>query len=829
MFGIKGNKYKINPTEKNVVFRPRPVRKKRSVYCLNDNWCFHKGFIMSSTPHLANDADWRNIDLPHDWSIEGPFDKKNITEAIPLGKSIVARDESGLPSGEGWYRKTFWMDPKIFGEVGDGRAFLKMEGAFKHSKIWINGEFVGENRSGYTPAIYDISCFLGANERSFRWPGSTYSITIHVNAEEQQGHWHEGAGIYRDVTLIFTPSCRFEHYSPIVTLKETNSGKVVVSATLINSSNEARDGILKYRILSPDGNCAASKQKKIKLPSAGTLKTEDTLEIHSPTLWNIDNPFLYCLESELEIPDLEISDKVEENFGLRYFDFAPDGKFSLNGTPLQIRGGCIHNDFAVFGVALPYEANAITVAELKNMGCNLIRSAHHHASESLMLECDRIGMLFWAEHRGLISLSEDVQYESLRESIKASRRHPSVIIWGLANHGGDAYGETTARLIKANDIAHSEDPTRPTAVALECSSDHNINGFAAVTDLVGYNGGAARTQRDHELYPERKIIISEFGSGRGARGIYQSAAFSIGGKKYYSEDGRVFEQTGSYVSIFDLCRRTESEWAEIVQKKYLYGGIVWAAIDYLGETAGWPLVNSQMGAALDICRFRKDTYYFFQQEWTTTPMLHVFPPWEHPGQEGKEVPVWIYSNCTEIELFLNGRSMGTKVAKTGSHLEWNVIYEPGELRAVALTSSGQHIEKISVTPGRAANISLDIRKLEEEEAGEYIFVSIGLVDVKGNVLNHADNLLELQVEGIVQLVGIASGDPCEKVTIGNKSCQLFSGKALAIFRQKKNLSEKNYGKAMFFIDELSSTLIFTSSKTGKMQIKFLSNENTAIP
>jgi len=511
------------------------IRKNRSTHCLNDNWRFHRGFIPATTPQLANDAEWREVDLPHDWSIEGPFEQKNIIAAMPLGKFLVARDESGLPAGEGWYRKTFHLDREIFGEVGDGKVFLKIDGAFKHSRIWINGEFVGENHSGYTPKIYDVSHFFGANENPFKWPGSTYSITIHVDAAEKEGHWHEGAGIYRDVFLILTPSCYFEHYLPIVTLEESNANcaKVKIAAKLVNEKTESLNGILKYRIFSPGGNSVLSWQKAIELPPASFLKTEDTLEIPSPELWDIDNPALYRLQSELEILDLDIIDKTENYFGLRHFEFAQGGKFFLNGKPLQIHGGCIHNDFAVFGVAVPREANAKSVAELKNMGCNLIRSAHHHASESLLLECDRQGMLFWAESRALVILSEDIQYEQLRDSIRAARHHPCIIAWGLANHGGDAHGELTTRLSKAHTIARLEDPTRPTAVALEGTSDHNLNGFAMVTDLVGYNGGVGASeewvQYGREHYPERKIIVSEFGSGCGSRGVYQSIASSDSG------------------------------------------------------------------------------------------------------------------------------------------------------------------------------------------------------------------------------------------------------------------------------------------------------------
>jgi len=743
----------------------------RSEHRLNANWRFHPGFIAASTPQLANDATWRQVDLPHDWSMEGPFDPANILEAMPLGKFLVARDDSGLPAGEGWYRKTFHLDRDVFGNLSAVRAFLRVEGAFKRSRVWLNGEFVGENPSGYVPRTYDITGFLGANERPFKWPGSTCSITIHVDATEKQGHWHEGAGLYRDVSLILTPPCHLGLNPPQASLVEAG---VLVAAELINSDAVAREGVLRHQVSTPDGKTVLRWERTVILPPGGTIETRDFLDFPAPHLWDVDDPFLYRLRSELEITALDSVDAIETPFGLRRCEFGADGAFRLNGRRLQIRGGCVHNDFAVFGAAVPPEANAMTVAELKAMGCNLLRSAHHHASESLMLECDQQGMLLWAEHRGLVALSEEVQFGSLRDSIRASRHHPCVVVWCLANHGGDAAGELTARLVKANAIAHAEDPTRPTAIALEGTSDHNRNGFALVTDLVGYNGGVnvgsdSWVEHGHERFPARKIIISEFGSGRGARGVYEDAPSVPGGGSYLAEDGRVFELSGGCFSVFGLCRRLEREWRDIVERPYLPGGIVWAAVDYWGETAGWPTVISQMGAALDVCRFRKDSYYFFQREWTTKPMLHLFPAWDWPGREGTSVPVWVYSNCAEVELFLNGKSLGAKAPRPGTHLEWEVVYEPGELRAVAV---GERLETISHTPGPADHLVLEGRH----------FVAVSLADAAGNRLGRSDALLRVRAEGGAQLLGLASGDPCGKETSGNNSCRLFNGLALAVFR-----------------------------------------------
>ena len=792
------------PLEAPLKRESRISRNRRSSHSLNEGWRFHKGFIPSSTPHLVNDATWREVDLPHDWSIEGPFDEKNIYAVQPIGKFYVASDKSGLPTGEGWYRKTFELDRETFGELGDGRVFLKVEGAFNHSKVWINGEFVGENHSGYMPKIYDVTSFFGANERVFRWPGTTYSITIHVNAFEKQGHWHEGAGVYRDVTLLITPSTCFALDTPYVSLEGVGNGEVDVNVKtrLENHHRKARGVVLKHRILSPRGDEVLSWRKKLDLPAHTSMDSDDRLKIANPELWGIENPALYTLRSTLETLGKDVVDEVETDFGLRTVEFADNGVFLLNGERVQIRGGCVHNDFAVFGVALPDEANARTVAELKAMGCNVIRSAHNHPSESLMRECDRQGMLLWSEYRGLLSIHEELRYDALRDLVRIVRRHPSVATICLANSGGDGNGELTERLKKAHDAVKSVEPSMTTSIAIEGTSDHNANGFAMVTDLVGYNGGVRPGADDwvaygHENHPKRKIFISEFGSGRGARGIYRNVVLSPSEEKYFAGDGRVFEQTGGCFSMFDLCQRTEDEWRAIMERDFLYGGIVWSAIDYWGETAGWPTVISQFGAALDICRFRKDSFYFFQQEWSNEPMLHIFPAWHWPGRKGAEVPVWMYSNCDEVELFLDGESLGSKPMRRGTHLEWKTVYKPGTLKAVARTADGATIEKSSVTPRAPAEIALDASHPLRD--GGYHFVTISIVDADENSLSHSSDTVSVRTEGDLRLIGICSGSPIGKETIGNDSCELFSGLALAIF-QKPDSS--NTAKAVFSIEGL---------------------------
>ncbi|MDD5707320.1 MAG: DUF4982 domain-containing protein, partial [Kiritimatiellae bacterium] len=428
-------------------------------------------------------------------------------------------------------------------------------------------------------------------------------------------------------------------------------------------------------------------------------------------------------------------------------------------------------------------ANARTVEVLKAMGANTIRSSHNPAAPSLMEACDRLGMLLWAETRNLYV--EKGALDDLRDLIRRDRNHPCIIVWGLANTAGSPDGRLTACLRQLNELAHQIDPGRPTAVGLEGNAGANDNGFAMVTDVVGYNGGGMGIDdRDHRLYPRRCMLHSEYSSGTGARGIYARTAPANAELETFG-DGRVMARSGQYASSYDLCLSHEKEWLHIAQRPWLAGGLMWSIVEYRGETNGWPVVTSQFGA-LDLCRFPKDVYYYYQKEWTTRPMLHLFPHWTWPGREGQRIEVWCYSNCDTVDLFLNGDKVRgiphfLQHGASWPHLYWDVPYAPGTLCAEGRIDGKVVCRQEIRTAGAPTSLRLAADRTHIRADGEDVsFVTIRVHDDQGEPVPTAGVPVTVEVTGNGRLLGLSSGDPSSHESEKGSTVKTFNGLCLAI-------------------------------------------------
>jgi beta-galactosidase len=387
-------------------------------------------------------------------------------------------------------------------------------------------------------------------------------------------------------------------------------------------------------------------------------------------------------------------------------------------------------------------------------------------------------MLVWAETRYLED--EKTPVPALIDLIHRNRNHPSIICWGLANTAGSEDDTLTSCLKALNDVAHAQDPTRPTVFGCEGNTDANANGFAFVTDIMGYNGGGMGIDdRDHQLYPERKMLISEFSSGHGARGIYDEAPSGTLNKLVLG-DGRVVESDSRYISIYKLCKQFEKEWTHIAERPWLAGGAMWSGFEYYGESIGWPIITSQFGV-LDICRFPKDAYYYFLQEWTDEPMVHVFPHWTWPGKEGQDIDVWSYTNCGSIRLFLNGEPLGEMQRKPLTHVEWKVPYEPGLLRAEGIIDGKVICSQEIRTAGNPAQLHISAdRKRISSDSMDVSFVTISIHDFDCNFVPTAASSIDVKVSGQGRLIGLSSGDPRSHENPKDSCAKAFNGLLLAI-------------------------------------------------
>ncbi len=753
------------------------LRKK-----IDREWQFHPGDIAGAREEGFDDSNWRQVNLPHDWSIERPFSMENFIEARYDANHLEARADSYLPKGKGWYRKRLVIDETFTNKS----VYLEFEGVFRNSTVWVNGQRAGNHPSGYTGAVYDITRWL-------RTKGEPNVLAVHVDASQMEGWWYEGAGIYRHVWLMVKPELHIVPWGIAVTATNVSYSSAVVNVRtrLLNSTAKTQRVRLRTIIEDGQGNLAGSVETETAVEIGREAELIQEITIANPRLWSPEQPQMYCVRSEIISQDGDV-DSCETFSGIRWFEFTPDKGFFLNGRPLQLRGGNIHHDFGGLGTALPDRANFKTVEVLKEMGCNIIRSAHNVAAPSLMEACDRLGMLFWAETRNLYP--DNGASGDLRDLILRDRNHPCIIVWGLANTAGSNDERLTNHLRQLNELAHQLDSSRPTVVGLEGNADANANGFAGVTDVVGYNGGGIGIDdRDHRLFPGRKMLISEFSSGRGARGVYMETAPADSESETLG-DGRVMKRGGHYCSEFELCRSHEQEWRHVAARPWLAGGLMWSAIEYRGETTGWPIVTSQFGV-LDICRFPKDAYYFYKKEWTDSPMLHLFPHWTWPGKEGQRIEVWCYSNCDTVDLYLNGQLQPgiphfLQFGASWPHLSWQVPYAPGTLYAEGRLN-GQVVCRQEIRTAAAPamlRISPDRTKLLAD--GEDVsFVTISVCDADGTPVPAAAVPVSVEVSGCGRLIGLSSGDPGSHQSEKSSVVKTFNGLCLAIVQNNRQEGE----------------------------------------
>ncbi len=715
-----------------------------------------------------DDTHARTIDLPHDWAIEsGDFSKENYIPSIREEGHLEFRHDSFLPRGCGWYKKQLEI-PDCF---ADQRVFIEFEGVFGESTLYVDTIKAGSNSSGYTGCIYDITKLVSGKK--------SVQLDLHVSAERMQGWWYEGAGIYRHVHLIVTPGSHLIPWGIAITTTEitSDSAKINLQIEISNSSEKTE---LEIELFSPDGISAARSTRKITC--TGNSTEYFSLDVKNPLLWDVESPQLYT--AKVTLKNNTERDQQQTSFGIRYFEFTPDRGFFLNGRHLQLRGGNIHHDFGGLGTALPDRAHEKNVEVLKEMGANIIRSAHNPAAPALMDACDRLGMLFWAETRNLHP--EKGAEKDLTALIRRDRNHPSIIIWSLANTAGGRNGNPnlTGKLKCLHDLAKKLDPSRPTAVGLESNADANANGFADTVDVVGYNGGGlGKDESDHIKFPNRCEVISEYASGRGARGIYEEEEFGESGIFEILGDGRKMPRNGKYCSELNLLQVHMQEWEHVMQNNFLAGGIMWSAIEYRGETCGFPVVTSQFGV-LDLCRFPKDTFYYYKMQWTPEPTLHIFPPWNRKVSPGTPVELYCCSNCDTVTIELNGKIIisdlpiePNKVAKC------QIPWQPGCLTATGKCKNVEICRTALCTPDVPAALKITPDRTELTAGEEDIsFLRVDVIDKNGNFVPDGAVDIEITVSGAGSLAGVCSGDPTSHERENVNYIRTFSGSALVIIR-----------------------------------------------
>jgi beta-galactosidase len=725
----------------------------RELLSLDANWKFHLGDDWPGALRLDkagasggpaaekfNDNSWRTLNLPHDWAIELPFDKNadGSHGFKPVGP--------GFPHNSvGWYRRTFELPAADAGK----RIWLTFDGAFRDTTVWVNGWLVTRHESGYYPFradITDVAHFGGRNV-----------ITVKVDASKFEGWFYEGAGIYRHVWLdktapvaiapdgIFVYS-KFKDNAPEgnamihIQTRLLNHGGIVSPTNVIRIQDE---------IFTPNGRKITMGGVPVPMTRSDELNSEQlfSFPLSMLKLWSPESPKLYKLITTVSV-DGNVVDQKETEFGIRTFAFDPTNGFLLNGKHYELYGTCNHQDMAGVGAALPDALQYFRVAKLKEFGCNAIRTSHNPPTPELLDACDHLGMIIMDESRLLGSDEENLRRWDTQ--IRRDRNHACVGIWSIANEEfsvqDSPQGAAVARTMQ--DYVQRLDPTRPvTYAAPEGDTFAGING---VIDVRGWNYHPGHDMDTyHAKHPDQPNVGTEQASTVSTRGIYEN------------------DKQRGYVSAYDVnftswSQTAEKWWSFFADRPWLSGGFVWTGFDYRGEPTpyGWPCINSHFGV-LDVCGFPKDNFYYYQSWWTTSTVLHLLPHWNWPGREGQEIRVDALSNCKQVELFLNGASLGKQVMQPNSKLSWQVKYTPGTLSAKGFDAAGNVIAETKVeTTGEPAAVQLTPNRTTINADGEDVSViTVSVADAQGRIVPVAGNKINFAIEGAGKILGVGNGDP----------------------------------------------------------------------
>jgi len=535
-------------------------------------------------------------------------------------------------------------------------------------------------------------------------------------------------------------------------------------------------------IIDAGGTVVAAQRTTHSLATKGTFDFRQSMDLLKANLWSCERPYLYHLRTGVLVGE-EMLDQIVTDFGARAIHFDADRGFFLNGKPLKIKGVCNHQDFAGVGVALPDRIHEFRVQKLKEMGANAWRCSHHMMASELLDACDRLGMLVMAENRHLDDSPEILgQLESL---VRRDRNHPSVVIWSISNEEKEQGSDLGARQGRAMvRLIRQLDNTRPITAAMNNGIGHGLTG---VIDVQGFNYHPDTYDKIHRELPKQPLIATEIAAAVGTRGVYTLEPFTKPKDTARYVGNPALCQVAAYdINAADWAETSEAAWKPVAERPWMAGGFVWSGFDYRGEPNPfeWPAVSSQFGI-MDTCGFPKDAYYYYQSCWSDQPVLHLFPHWNWPGREGREIPVWVYSNCDTVELFLNGISLGAQTMEPNNHLEWKVKYAPGKLLATG-RRNGKTIEATVETTGKPAAIVLEPdRTMLAADGADISLVTMKIVDDQGRTVPVATNAVKFTVTGAGHLLGLGNGDPsCHEPDKANHR-SAFNGLCLAIVQSSR--------------------------------------------
>jgi len=759
-------------------------REARIRIDFTDQWKFQLGDTKQAAESDFDDSGWKVLNLPHDWSIEGEFSQDH-----------PARVNGGaLPTGIGWYRKRFRVQPSW----KEKQLFIEFDGVYRNSEVWINGHSLGKRPYGYSSFRYELTSYL-------KKEGEENLLAVRVdNSAQPNSRWYTGSGIYRNVWLVATDPVHIDLWGTFVTTPEVSEEQTAVrmEVKICNTTGHSQTLQLFTEIVSPEGKTVATSTLETSQADSVTVY-QQRFNLVQPQWWSVENPALYQAVTKV-YADGNLSDEYITPFGIRYFKFDPAKGFFLNGKPLKLLGVNNHHDLGALGAAFNTRAAERQLEILKEMGCNALRMSHNPPAPELLDLCDKMGFIVmdeafdcWAKKKMEFDYHVDWKEwheRDLADLVRRDRNHPSVMMWSIGNEIREQFDSTGILIGKELvEIVKRLDTTRLVTCGLtEQDPAKNFIYQSKALDLISFNYKHRQYLDFQKNYPGECLLASENMSAFATRGHYDMPSDSV----------RIWPQSYTTplkanpdltASSYDNCHALwgathEETWQLVKDHPFVSGMFVWSGFDFLGEPEPykWPARSSYYGI-VDLCGFPKDIYYFYRSEWTSKPVLHLFPHWN--WKEGQSVDVWAYYNqADEVELFLNGVSQGIS-SKSADRFQamWRVKFQPGAIRAVSRKDGKTVLETEIQTAGKPAKIELMADRTNLKADGRDLsFITVKIADEKGNRVPDGANLVHFKVSGNGFVAGVDNGCQTSMESFKASYRKAFNGMCLLIVQTRKS-------------------------------------------
>lgn len=738
--------------------------------CFDNNWLFSLGDFTDAQERFFDDTGWRRLNIPHDWSIEGKYDRDCET----------TKRGAFLPMGIAWYRKRFNVD-KLSENI---KVSIHFDAIYNNASIYINGIHLGTYPNGYLGQKYDITPFLT--------PGENVLAVRVDNKMNPSSRWYSGAGIYRHAWINKTEMAEIDTDN-VFAITDWRDEKPVIRLKYglsWRAESYVDEMKISVNITSPDGTEVLRHQH---FAGDGKINSwEVEVPIENPILWDVGKPNLYTFTIKVFTP-VNLCDEYVFQYGLRHIDVTADTGLSINGKNIKVKGVCLHHDAGPLGAAVPAKVWKIRLQQLQDMGCNAIRTGHKPMAPEFYDICDQLGVLVLDEIYDGWHAKAPYDYGALhfekrwktdvRSWVQNNRNHACIFMWSIGNETGrnDVYGITP--------YIHNLDPTR-LVTGGEIYDGVDVSGFNGKAEPPGV------LDRYKSLNSDRKILLTEFPHALATRGYYRTCVLyrdysapreemeDLTQDELFSDYSPGHGPLAVYNSSYDnhygqICAR--NAWRFTRDRDYVIGQFIWTGFDYLGESYGWPMRYGNHGV-FDLIGIPKDIYYFYKSEWTDDTVLHILPHWTHKYMEGKLIPVWIYTNCETVELFLNDVSFGRQHKEDKTNLEWRIPYQIGTLKAVGVRKGTKYIKEVH-TATVPAHVELKTDTSDLTISNDDIAqITAIITDASENLVPYSDNRVYFGIYGPAYIQCLDNGDPANLEPHRTNNIQAFYGICKAFVR-----------------------------------------------